>query len=100
MKNTKDQLELMTAEMNQLKMEKAQLETRTRILEQVVKLNTVHEARLHATSVSPVLSWRGTPGQVTRDPVQAPAPETGALAVQSAKQSLSIPGGFCMPNPT
>ena len=52
MKSTKEQLEVMTAEMNQLKMEKSQLETRTRILEQVVKLNTVHEARLHATSVS------------------------------------------------
>ncbi len=51
MKSTKEQLDVMTAEMNQLKMEKAQLETRTRILEQVVKLNTVHEARLHATSV-------------------------------------------------
>ncbi|KAK9818695.1 hypothetical protein WJX74_008215 [Apatococcus lobatus] len=50
MKSTKEQLEAMTAEMNQLRMEKSQLETRTRILEQVVKLNTVHEARLHATS--------------------------------------------------
>lgn len=63
MKSTKEQLEAMTAEMNQLRMEKSQLETRTRILEQVVKLNTVHEARLHATSVSfwatdSVLVWR------------------------------------------
>ena len=48
MRTTQKQLDDLTRQVNSLLSEKSQLETRTRILEQVVYLNTNHEQRLHA----------------------------------------------------
>ncbi|KAK9828978.1 hypothetical protein WJX72_003179 [[Myrmecia] bisecta] len=47
MKSSQRQLEELTGQMSRLMQEKAELEKRNRILEQVVKLNTNHEERLH-----------------------------------------------------
>ena len=48
MRTTQKQLDALTRQVSLLLSEKSQLETRTRILEQVVHLNTNHEQRLHA----------------------------------------------------
>ena len=48
MRTTQKQLDDLTRQVSSLLSEKSQLETRTRILEQVVYLNTNHEQRLHA----------------------------------------------------
>lgn len=52
MRTTQKQLDELTRQVSALLSEKSQLETRTRILEQVVYLNTNHEQMLHANEVS------------------------------------------------
>lgn len=51
MRTTQKQLDDLTRQVSTLLSEKSQLETRTRILEQVVYLNTNHEQMLHANQV-------------------------------------------------
>ena len=51
MRTTQKQLDDLTRQVTTLLSEKSQLETRTRILEQVVYLNTNHEQMLHANQV-------------------------------------------------
>lgn len=51
MRTTQNQLDQLTRQVSMLLSEKSQLETRTRILEQVVYLNTNHEQMLHANEV-------------------------------------------------
>lgn len=51
MRTTQKQLDELTRQVSMLLSEKSQLETRTRILEQVVYLNTNHEQMLHANEV-------------------------------------------------
>lgn len=51
MRTTQKQLDELTRQVSTLLSEKSQLETRTRILEQVVYLNTNHEQMLHANQV-------------------------------------------------
>ena len=53
MRTTQKQLDDLTRQVSTLLSEKSQLETRTRILEQVVYLNTNHEQMLHANQVCP-----------------------------------------------
>lgn len=48
MRSTQKQLDDLTRQVNSLLSENSQLTTRTRILEQVVYLNTNHEQMLHA----------------------------------------------------
>ena len=48
MRTTQKQLDDLTRQVSSLLSENSQLETRTRILEQVVYLNTNHEQMLHA----------------------------------------------------
>lgn len=52
MKESQRQLELLTQQMGRLLQEKAELETRNRILEQVVKLNVDHVEQLQTNKVS------------------------------------------------
>ncbi len=56
MRTTQKQLDDLTRQVSTLLSEKSQLETRTRILEQVVYLNTNHEQMLHANQVCLLLS--------------------------------------------
>jgi hypothetical protein len=51
MREWQKQLEALTSQVSQLMNEKSQLETRTRILEQIVVVNTHHEERLHCNEV-------------------------------------------------
>jgi hypothetical protein len=51
MREWQKQLEALTSQVSQLMNEKSQLETRTRILEQIVVVNTHHEERLHCNKV-------------------------------------------------
>ena len=53
MRTSQKQLDELTRQVSVLLSEKSQLETRTRILEQVVYLNTNHEQMLHANEVGP-----------------------------------------------
>ena len=53
MRTTQKQLDDLTRQVSTLLSEKSQLETRTRILEQVVYLNTNHEQMLHANQACP-----------------------------------------------
>ena len=68
MKESAQQLEVLTSQMSRLLAEKAELETRNRILEQVVKLNVDHveqlqtnKARLQATLYSHFAGWSLSP---------------------------------------
>ena len=51
MKDSQEQLQLLTQQMNQLMQEKAELETRNKILEQVVRLNVEHVDQLQTNKV-------------------------------------------------
>jgi hypothetical protein len=52
MRLNEEQVADLTARLEQLEMEKARLESRGRLLEQMVALNMTHEARLHTNKVS------------------------------------------------
>lgn len=51
MKDSQQQMEALTQQMNRLMQEKAELETRNRILEQVVRLNVEHVDQLQSNKV-------------------------------------------------
>ena len=51
MKDSQQQLEALTQQMNQLMQEKTELETRNKILEQVVRLNVEHVDQLQTNRV-------------------------------------------------
>lgn len=51
MRDSQRQLELLSEQMSRLMQEKAELETRNRILEQVVKLNVDHVEQLQTNKV-------------------------------------------------
>ena len=51
MKDSQEQLQLLTQQMSQLMQEKAELETRNKILEQVVRLNVEHVDQLQTNKV-------------------------------------------------
>lgn len=57
MRANEAQLADLTARLEALELEKCRLESRARLLEQVVSLNLTHEARLHTNKV------RGDPGE-------------------------------------
>ena len=52
MKDSQQQMEALTQQMNRLMQEKAELETRNRILEQVVRLNVEHVDQLQSNKVN------------------------------------------------
>lgn len=54
MKDSQEQLQLITQQMNQLMQEKAELETRNKILEQVVRLSVEHVDQLQLNKVSSI----------------------------------------------
>lgn len=56
MKSWSKQLEELSSQVAQLKMEKGELETRNRILESSLIQNTHHEERLHCNEVHPLLA--------------------------------------------
>lgn len=64
MKDSQEQLQILTQQMSQLMQEKAELETRNKILEQVVRLNVEHVDQLQTNkacltpSSSPALPLR------------------------------------------
>jgi hypothetical protein len=51
MRHNEEQVAALTARVESLTVEKARLESRARLLEQVVSLNLTHEARLHTDRV-------------------------------------------------
>ena len=56
MKDSQQQMEALTQQMNRLMQEKAELETRNRILEQVVRLNVEHVDQLQSNKASLTVS--------------------------------------------
>lgn len=57
MRTIQKQLDDLTRQVSSLLSENSQLETRTRILEQVVYLNTNHEQMLHANQAGRSCVW-------------------------------------------
>lgn len=64
MKDSQEQLQILTQQMSQLMQEKAELETRNKILEQVVRLNVEHVDQLQTNKVCSHRAPLSTPGKL------------------------------------